>query len=147
MHRHKRLLVLAALAVAALTVLGAAGCGSSSGSSAASPTPSPSLTPQVVPSVSTGTILEAAKAGDLNSFLGAVALVGLQKTLDQKIPFTVFAPNDAAFKSIGIDELMKNVPKLKSIVSYHIVPTENLKPADITNGEKAMSYDLSLIHI
>ncbi|MCX6364232.1 MAG: fasciclin domain-containing protein [Actinobacteria bacterium] len=122
-----------------MIVLTAAGCGS--GSSSASPTPSPSITPKVVPSVSTGTILEAAKAGDLNAFLGAVALAGLQRTLEQKIPFTVFAPNDEAFKSIGLEELMKNVPKLKSIMAFHIVPTQNLKAADITNGEKVMSYE------
>jgi uncharacterized surface protein with fasciclin (FAS1) repeats len=139
MHRHSRPAALAALAVAALIVLAAAGCGS--GSSPASPAPSPSITPEVVPSVSTGTIIEAAKAGDLKSFLGAVALAGLQKTLDQKIPFTVFAPNDEAFTNIGLADLSKDLPKLKSILDYHIVPTENLKLADITNGEKAMTYE------
>ena len=139
MHRSTRLTARAALAVAALTVLAAAGCGS--GSSAASPSPSPTLTPKVVPSVSTGTIIAAAKAGDLSSFVGAVALAGLQSTLDQKIPFTVFAPNDEAFKSIGLEELMKNVPKLKSIMAYHIVPTEDLKLADIKDGQKVMTFE------
>jgi len=139
MYRGTRLSALAALAVAAVIVLAAVGCGS--GSSAESPTSTPSITPKVVPSVSTGTILEAAKAGDLNAFLGAVVLAGLQKTLDQKIPFTVFAPNDEAFKSIGLEELKQDLPKLKSIVAYHIVPTEDIKLADIKNGEKAMSYE------
>jgi len=139
MHRRLRVAALTALAVAALIVLAAAGCGS--GSSSASPSPSPSITPKVVPSVSTGTIIEAAKAGDLTSFLGAVALAGLQQTLDQKIPFTVFAPNDEAFKNIGLAELSKDLPKLKSILDYHIVPTEDFKLADIQNGQKAMTYE------
>lgn len=143
MHRLSPVAALTALAVVALIVLAAAGCGS--GSSSASPTPSPSITPKVVPSVSTGTIIEAAKAGDLDSFLGAVALAGLQKTLDQNIPFTVFAPNDEAFKNIGLAELSQDLPKLKSILGYHIVPTENLKLADITNGEKAMTYEGSAV--
>jgi len=139
MHRRSRPAALTALAMTALIVLVAAGCGS--GSSSASPTPSPSMTPKVVPSVSSGTIIEAAKAGGLDAFLGALALAGLQKTLDQKIPFTVFAPTDEAFRNIGLTELSKDLPKLKSILAYHIVPTENLKLADITNGEKAMSYE------
>jgi uncharacterized surface protein with fasciclin (FAS1) repeats len=143
MHRRTLLSALAALAVAALIVLAAAGCGS--GSSSASPTPSPSITAKVVPSVSTGTILEAAQAGDLNAFLGAVALAGLQSTLDQKIPFTVFVPNDEAFKSIGLDELKQDLPKLKSILDYHIVPTEDLKLADIKDGEKALTYEGSAV--
>ena len=139
MHRRTRLSALAALAAAAVIVLAAASCGS--GSSSASPTPSPTITPKVVPSVSAGTILEAARAGDLNAFLGAVALAGLQNTLAQKIPFTVFAPNDEAFKSIGLEELKQDLPKLKSILAYHIVPTEDLKLADIKNGQTAMTYE------
>ena len=139
MHRRTCRSALAALTVAVVIVAAAAGCGS--GSSSASPTPSPSITPKVVPPVSSGTILEAARAGDLNAFLGAVALAGLQQTLDQKIPFTVFVPNDEAFKSIGIEELKQDLPKLKSILSYHIVPTEDLKLADIKNGQKALTYE------
>jgi len=139
MHRRTCRSALAALGVAAVIVLAAAGCGS--GSSSASPSPSPTITPKVVPSVSAGTILEAAKAGDLNAFLGAVALAGLQNTLEQKIPFTVFVPNDEAFKSIGLEELKQDLPKLKSILAYHIVPTEDLKLADIKNGQKAMTYE------
>jgi uncharacterized surface protein with fasciclin (FAS1) repeats len=139
MHRRTCLSALAALAAEAVIVLAVAGCGS--GSSAASPTPSPSITPKVVPSVSTGTILEAARAGDLNAFLGAVTLAGLQQTLDQRIPFTVFVPNDEAFQSIGLEELKQDVPKLKSILSYHIVPTEDLKLADIKNGQTVMTYE------
>jgi uncharacterized surface protein with fasciclin (FAS1) repeats len=139
MHRRTRLFALAALAAAAVIVPAVAGCGSAS--SSASPSPSPTITPKVVPSVSTGTILDAARAGDLNAFFGAVALAGLQSTLDQKIPFTVFVPNDDAFASIGLEELRQDVPRLKSILAYHIVPTEDLKLADIEDGQKAMTYE------
>ena len=143
MNRRTGLSAPVALAVSAAIVLAAVGCGSgsSSASPTPSPTPSPSITPKVVPSVSTGTILEAAQAGDLNAFLGAVALAGLQKTLDQKIPFTVFAPNDEAFKSVGLEGLKQDLPKLKSILAYHVVPTEDLKLADIENGQKALTYE------
>jgi len=145
MNRRTCLSALAALAVSAAIVLAAVGCGSGSSSASPTPSPSPSITPKVVPSVSTGTILEAARAGDLNAFLGAVALAGLQDTLDQKIPFTVFAPNDEAFKSIGLEGLKQDLPKLKSILAYHIVPTEDLKLADIKNGQKALTYEGSAV--
>jgi len=145
MNRRTRLSALAALAVAAAIVLAAVGCGSGSSSASPTPSPSPSITPKVVPSVSAGTILEAAQAGDLNAFLGAVALAGLQDTLDQKIPFTVFAPNDEAFKNIGLEGLKQDLPKLKSILAYHVVPTEDLKLADIKNGQKALTYEGSAV--
>ena len=130
---------VAALAAAAVIVLAVAGCGSAS--SSASPTPSPTITPKVVPSVSAGTILEAAQVGNLNAFVEAVALAGLQGTLDQRIPFTVFVPDDEAFKSVGLEELKQNLPKLKSILAYHIVPAENLKPATLKNGQEALTYE------
>jgi uncharacterized surface protein with fasciclin (FAS1) repeats len=139
MHGVTRRSAVAAVAVSALIVLAAAGCGS--GSTSASPSPSPTITPKVVPSVSTGTIIEAARAGDLNAFVGAVALAGLQSTLDQNIPFTVFVPSDEAFQSVGLEELKKNLPKLKSVLAYHIVPTEDLKLADIKDGQKAMTFE------
>jgi len=53
----------------------------------------------------------------------------------------VFAPNDEAFKSIGLEQLKQDLPKLKSILAYHIVPTEDLKLADIKNGQKALTYE------
>ena len=137
MQRVTRLVALTAL-VAAAIVMTAAGCGSGS---SASPTPSPTITPKVVPSVSTGTILEAAQARDLSAFAGAVVLAGLQKTLEQNVPFTVFVPSDEAFKTVGLEEIKQNATKLKSILSYHIVPTEDLKLADIKDGQTVMSYE------
>jgi uncharacterized surface protein with fasciclin (FAS1) repeats len=147
MYRDTRLAAAAALAVAAVALLAAVGCGSGSVASSPTPTatPKPSLTPKVLPSVSSGTILEAARAGNLNTFVAAIALAGLQSTLDQKIPFTVFVPNDEAFKSVGFEQLKQNLPKLKSIMAYHIVPTENLKLAAIKNGQKALTYDGSAV--
>ena len=137
MQRVTRLVALAAL-VAAAIVVPAAGCGSGS---SASPSPSPTITPKVVPSVSTGTILEAAQAHDLSAFVGAIALAGLQQTLEQNVPFTVFVPNDEAFKNVGLEEIKKNATQLKSILSYHIVPTEDLKLADLKDGQTVMTYE------
>jgi len=44
--------------------------------------------------------------------------------LKRKGPFTIFAPNDEAFAKLPaglVDGLLKNIPKLKAILMYHIV--------------------------
>jgi uncharacterized surface protein with fasciclin (FAS1) repeats len=124
-------LSLAALAAVVL-LAAAAGCGT--GSPAESPTPSPSVTPVVVPSVSTADIVEAAKAGDLNGFVTAVAAAGLDSALKQNIPYTVLAPNDEAFEKVGLDDLLKNITNLKAVVNYHVIPTEKVTLKDLDKG-------------
>ncbi len=49
---------------------------------------------------------------------------GLVETLKDKGPLTIFAPDDRAFSLLpagSVDELLKNVPKLKAILMYHVV--------------------------
>src|SRR5205085_6934673 len=53
--------------------------------------------------------------------LGAADLV---KTLQGPGPFTVFAPTDEAFAKLPagtVDALLKDVPKLKGILTYHVI--------------------------
>ena len=126
-------LILAALAAALILLAASAGCGSG-GTTASSPTPSPTVTPVVVPSVSTADVIEAAKAGDLNSFLSAVAAAGLNSALRQNIPYTLLAPNDEAFKKIGLSDLLKNITQLKAIVDYHVIPAEKVTLKDLDKG-------------
>lgn len=126
-------LILAALAAALISLAAAAGCGSG-GTTASSPTPSPTVTPVVVPSVSTADVIEAAKAGDLNGFLSAVAAAGLNSALRQNIPYTLLAPNDEAFKKIGLSDLLKNITQLKAIVDYHVIPAEKVTLKDLNKG-------------
>ena len=127
-------LILAALAAALILLAAAAGCGSGGTTAAASPTPSPTVTPVVVPSVSTTDIIEAAKAGDLNGFLSAVAAAGLNSALRQNIPYTLLAPNDEAFKKIGLSDLLKNITQLKAVVDYHVIPAEKVTLNDLKKG-------------
>jgi len=71
-------------------------------------------------------LLDAAKAAGLNSFVDAVRAAGLEPTLTSfthnQGPFTVFAPNDAAFSQF--------TPKrsLTDIMRYHIVPGGVVRP-------------------
>ena len=66
----------------------------------------------------------AVEAGGFTTFVGAVQAAGLVETLKQKGPFTIFTPNDEAFAKLPagtVDGLLKNIPKLRAILMYHIV--------------------------
>ena len=67
----------------------------------------------------------AIAAGGFKTFVMAVHAAGLDETLKGPGPFTIFAPDDSAFSLLpagSVDEMMKNVPKLKAILMYHVVP-------------------------
>jgi uncharacterized surface protein with fasciclin (FAS1) repeats len=66
----------------------------------------------------------AVNAGDFTTLVAAVKAADLVDTLKGKGPFTVFAPTDAAFAKLPegtVDELLKDTPKLKKILTYHVV--------------------------
>lgn len=65
----------------------------------------------------------AIEAGGFTKFVAAVQATGLFETLKGRGPFTVFAPNDEAFEKLPlgtVDGLLKDIPKLKAILMYHI---------------------------
>lgn len=63
---------------------------------------------------------------DFSTLVTAVKAAGLVETLSSEGPFTVFAPNNAAFAKLPagtLDGLLKpeNVEKLKAVLTYHVV--------------------------
>jgi uncharacterized protein YegP (UPF0339 family)/uncharacterized surface protein with fasciclin (FAS1) repeats len=67
----------------------------------------------------------AVAAGGFKTFIAAIKAAGLVETLKGPGPFTIFAPDDRAFSLLpagSVDELLKDVPKLKAILMYHVVP-------------------------
>ena len=61
---------------------------------------------------------------------------GLTETLQGAGPFTVFVPNDEAFKAVPpamVDALGKDKARLKAVLSYHVVPGA-LTSAEVKNG-------------
>lgn len=72
------------------------------------------------------TIVEiAAGASQFKTLVKAVTAAGLVDTLQGSGPFTVFAPTDEAFAKLPagtVEGLLKDLPKLKSILTYHVVP-------------------------
>ena len=62
--------------------------------------------------------------GNFKTLVAAVKAAGLAETLSSPGPFTVFAPTDAAFAKLPagtVDALLKDIPKLKAILTYHVV--------------------------
>ncbi len=66
----------------------------------------------------------AVAAGNFKTLVTAVKAAGLVDTLKSKGPFTVFAPTDDAFAKLPkgtVEGLLKDIPKLKAILTYHVV--------------------------
>jgi uncharacterized surface protein with fasciclin (FAS1) repeats len=66
----------------------------------------------------------AVSAGTFKTLVAAVKAAGLVETLKGKGPFTVFAPSDDAFAKLPkgtVEGLLADLPKLKSILTYHVV--------------------------
>jgi uncharacterized protein YegP (UPF0339 family) len=66
----------------------------------------------------------AVGAGNFKTLVAAVKAAGLVDTLKGNGPFTVFAPDDEAFAKLPtgtVEGLLKNTPKLKAILLYHVV--------------------------
>ena len=67
----------------------------------------------------------AVSAGSFNTLATALTEAGLVQTLKGEGPFTVFAPNDAAFGKIPnetLNGLLKDKSVLTSVLTYHVVP-------------------------
>ncbi|MGZ9676282.1 fasciclin domain-containing protein [Flavobacterium sp. GNP001] len=68
----------------------------------------------------------AAENADFSTLVTAVKAAGLVETLSGEGPFTVFAPNNAAFDKLPagtVDTLLKpeSLDKLKAVLTYHVV--------------------------
>jgi uncharacterized surface protein with fasciclin (FAS1) repeats len=87
----------------------------------------------------------AVAAGQFKTLATALQAAGLVDTLKGAGPFTVFAPTDEAFAKLPagtLDALLKDIPKLKGILLYHVVAGKvmaadvvKLKSAKTVNGQ------------
>jgi uncharacterized surface protein with fasciclin (FAS1) repeats len=76
----------------------------------------------------------AANIPDLSMFVSALDAASLTAALDGEGPFTVFAPNNAAFEKIPqnvIDSILADSDLLNSILTYHVVSGQAVAPADL----------------
>jgi len=98
----------------------------------------------------------AVAAGNFKTLVSAVTAAGLVDTLKGKGPFTVFAPTDDAFSKLPkgtVDGLLKDIPKLKAVLTYHVVPGKvmaadvvKLKTAKTVQGQD-VKIDASKWHL
>lgn len=62
---------------------------------------------------------------ELSTLSNLVVKAGLTDTLKGSGPFTLFAPTNAAFAKVPaktLDDLGKDLVKLKAVLTYHVVP-------------------------
>jgi len=81
----------------------------------------------------------AIDAGSFKTLVKAVDTAGLVKTLSGPGPFTVFAPNDAAFAKLPsgtVQALLNDKKKLASVLTYHVV-SGKLMAADVVKVRSA----------
>ncbi len=91
----------------------------------------------------------AINAGSFNTLVAAVKAAGLVDTLKGKGPFTLFAPTDDAFAKLPegtVDKLLKDVPKLKKILTYHVV-SGKVMAADVAKMKSAKTVEGSEVKI
>ena len=71
------------------------------------------------------TLIDVAVAdGHFKTLAKALTAAGLIDTLKGEGPFTVFAPTDDAFAKLPVgtvDGLLKDIPKLTTILKYHVL--------------------------
>jgi len=96
------------------------------------------------------TIVQVASgAGQFNTLVAALKATGLDRTLEGKGPFTVFAPTDEAFSKLPpgtVDALLKDLPKLKSILLYHVV-SGDVRAADVARLTSAQTVGGQMVSV
>jgi uncharacterized surface protein with fasciclin (FAS1) repeats len=91
----------------------------------------------------------ATTAGSFKTLVAAVQAAGLGETLSGPGPFTVFAPTDEAFAKLPagtVQGLLKNIPKLTQILTFHVVPGK-LMAADVvklTSAKTVQGQNLTI---
>lgn len=91
----------------------------------------------------------AVQAGSFGTLVAAIKAAGLVDTLKGKGPFTVFAPTDEAFAKLPegtVDSLLKDIPQLKKILTYHVV-SGKVMAADVVKLKSAKTVEGSDVAI
>jgi uncharacterized surface protein with fasciclin (FAS1) repeats len=93
----------------------------------------------------------AVAAGKFKTLTAAINAAGLTQTLEGPGPFTVFAPNDAAFAKLPagtVANLLKpeNKAQLVAVLTYHVVPGD-VTAADVVKLNEAKTVNGKLITV
>lgn len=91
----------------------------------------------------------AVNDGRFTTLVAALDAAGLVETLSEPGSYTVFAPTDDAFDKLPagtVESLLENIPELKKILLYHVVP-EVVPAADVislTSAPTLAGMDLKI---
>jgi uncharacterized surface protein with fasciclin (FAS1) repeats len=91
----------------------------------------------------------AVNTNGFETLVAAVKAANLVETLKSPGPFTVFAPNDAAFAKLPpgtIQTLVQNIPQLSRILTYHVVAGKLMK-SDLEKVDSVISVEGSPIKV
>lgn len=93
----------------------------------------------------------AVAAGNFKTLAAALTAANLIDTLKGPGPFTVFAPTDEAFAKLPagtVDSLLKDIPKLSAILTYHVV-SGKVMAADVMkmDGQSAKTVNGAALSI
>ncbi|MBW4472758.1 MAG: fasciclin domain-containing protein [Stenomitos rutilans HA7619-LM2] len=91
----------------------------------------------------------ATSAGQFKTLLTAIEAAGVRSLLESEGSLTVFAPTDDAFAKLpdgALDELLKDLPKLKRIVMYHIL-SGDARSDDLAQIDEAPTEEGSILAI
>lgn len=90
-----------------------------------------------------GDILEALERTETSQFLELITAAGLTEKLQNMNNFTMFLPNNDAFKALPptvLNALSKNANQLEHLIHYHLVP-QNIKFQDLMNDVHLPTLD------
>jgi uncharacterized surface protein with fasciclin (FAS1) repeats len=93
----------------------------------------------------------AVKAESFQTLVAAVQAAGLVEALQGEGPFTVFAPNDAAFAQLPegtVKGLLADLPRLKGVLTYHVIAGRALStdlPVGTTHVETLAGQKLEIV--
>jgi uncharacterized surface protein with fasciclin (FAS1) repeats len=95
-------------------------------------------------------IIETARsAGSFKTLLAALEAADLTDALRGAGPFTVFAPTDGAFAKLPkgtVEALLKDIPKLQSILTYHVVAGK-VMASDVVKLDEAKTLQGQVVRI
>ena len=87
----------------------------------------------------------AVAAGSFKTLAAALTAANLVDTLKGTGPFTVFAPTDEAFAKLPagtVESLLKDIPKLAEILTYHVVAGKVMAADVVTmDGQSAKTVN------
>lgn len=79
---------------------------------------------------------------DLSTLSGLITKSGLTSTLNGTGSFTVFAPDNEAFKAVPqktLDELAANPAKLTEVLTFHVIPAKAMAADVKTSSVKTVN--------